>query len=163
MIAAVLLDSFATASLREARDEHAAMVRERRKLRDLRNPMEPLLAQLAGSFSDDADLSRRLASVYQVHPNASHGPGYASLSRFPCTTPSAPTESDVLSHCPVCRRPITQRACLPSGQELDPDGSGGLSSAAFCEAMRRLVRRAPMCGRVYMVACVPKFEVQEWT
>ena len=73
----MLLDSFITASLRAARDERAVLARERRKLCGPRNPLDPLLAQLAGSFLDDADLSRRLALVFQVPPNRLQSPAIA--------------------------------------------------------------------------------------
>jgi hypothetical protein len=80
MSLAVLLDSCTAASLQTARDERAALVRERRRLCGPRNPMEPLLAQLVSSFLDDADLSRRLASVYQVPRNPPLSPSSLSLS-----------------------------------------------------------------------------------
>ena len=42
----------------------------RKMLSEFKNPMEPLLAKLASSFVDDADLSLKLRSVYEVHDHA---------------------------------------------------------------------------------------------
>jgi hypothetical protein len=67
---AVLLDNFVAASLRLEREERARQMREETRLREFRSPMEPLLAKLANSFVDDADLSLKLGSLYEVHTRA---------------------------------------------------------------------------------------------
>ncbi len=66
--AAALLYALSTASCRAEGEARAARARARRRLGGPRSPMEPLLARLAAGFSDDADLGRRLAALYQVRP-----------------------------------------------------------------------------------------------
>jgi hypothetical protein len=63
---AVLIDNFVAASLRQEMEERAVRMKEETKLNEFKNPMEPLLAKLAASFVDDADLKDKLQALYEV-------------------------------------------------------------------------------------------------
>ena len=63
---AVLLENFVAASRRMEEDEKAERIRERSILSEFKNPLEPLLAKLASSFVDNADLTLKLLTVYEV-------------------------------------------------------------------------------------------------
>ena len=63
---AVLIDNFVAASLRQEMEERAVWMKEETKLNEFKNPMEPLLAKLAASFVDDADLKDKLQALYEV-------------------------------------------------------------------------------------------------
>ena len=75
---AVLLENFVGASRRMEEEEKLEHIGQRKMLSEFRNPLEPLLAQLAASFVDDADLSVKLRAVFEVHrrrpPAARAGP-----------------------------------------------------------------------------------------
>ncbi len=64
---AVLIENFVAASRRMEEEEEAERIKERKMLSDFKNPLEPLLAKLASSFVDDADLSNKLKAVYMVN------------------------------------------------------------------------------------------------
>ena len=65
---AVLLENFVAASRRMEEEEKLRHAGQRKTLSEFKNPMEPLLAKLATSFVDDADLSLKLKTVYNVRP-----------------------------------------------------------------------------------------------
>ena len=66
---AVLLENFVAASRRMEEEEELEHVEEMKMLSEFKNPLEPLLAKLARSFVDDADLSDKLKTVYIVSEN----------------------------------------------------------------------------------------------
>ena len=63
---AVLLENFVAASRRMEEEEKLEHISQRKMLSEFKNPMEPLLAKMAASFVDDADLSNKLKAVYDV-------------------------------------------------------------------------------------------------
>ena len=63
---AVLLENFVAASRRMEEEEAAEKAAVRKMMSQFKNPMEPLLAKLASSFVDDADLKEKLNTVYNV-------------------------------------------------------------------------------------------------
>ena len=66
MSVAVLLENFVAASRRMEEEEAAEKAAVRKMMSQFKNPMEPLLAKLASSFVDDADLKEKLNTVYNV-------------------------------------------------------------------------------------------------
>jgi hypothetical protein len=105
---AVLLDNFVAASLRLEREERARQMREETRLREFRSPMEPLLAKLANSFVDDADLSLKLGSLYEVHTRA-----------------RARTHAHTHTHTELCAWQEPQARVAVRGQPAAEGGGGG--------------------------------------
>ena len=66
MSVAVLLENFVAASRRMEEEEATEKAAVRKMMSQFKNPMEPLLAKLASSFVDDADLKEKLNTVYNV-------------------------------------------------------------------------------------------------
>ena len=62
----VLLDNYIDASTRMQMMERLEGAEAQHREQHMRNPLEPLLFQLAREFSDDQDLSDRLQRLYQV-------------------------------------------------------------------------------------------------
>jgi hypothetical protein len=63
---AVLLDNFVQATARIEDRDRLERLRLRRLATRLENPLDPLLEQLARDHVDDADLSARIAMIFQV-------------------------------------------------------------------------------------------------
>jgi hypothetical protein len=116
----VLLDNYIDASSTMAMQERLVLAEKQNREQQMKNPLEPLLLKLARDFSDDQDLSDRLHKLYQVRT-------------LDCL-PSVPAR-------PPARGRLTR---LPRTQVLDSDKSGGLESAEFCAAMKKLVPCPPL-------------------
>jgi hypothetical protein len=87
---AVLLENFVAASRRMEEREKLGRIRQRKMLSEFKNPMEPLLAKLAASFVDHADLTHKIRTVYEVPlPPSPFPPLLPPPSPFPL--PHSPT------------------------------------------------------------------------
>jgi uncharacterized protein YecE (DUF72 family) len=62
----VLLDNYIGVSSQRAMRERLERAEAEGRAHESRNPLEPLLMQLAKEFTDDQDLSERLLKLYQV-------------------------------------------------------------------------------------------------
>ena len=95
MSVAVLLENFVAASRRMEEEEATEKAAVRKMMSQFKNPMEPLLAKLASSFVDDADLKEKLNTVYNVrcelpsHPRFLYSFAHKhAVTTFPqCSTP----------------------------------------------------------------------------
>jgi hypothetical protein len=65
---AVLLDNFVTVSMRMENDDKAKALKEKKAFSQFRNPLEPLIAKLANEYSDSANLTTKIASLFNVGP-----------------------------------------------------------------------------------------------
>ena len=120
---AVLLENFVAASRRMEEEEKLEHISQRKMLSEFKNPMEPLLARLAASFVDDADLSLKLRAVYEarprpVSPSPSHPDSLPALSIPPPPFPQSPPPSFLCGLPPSragrCARPPCHPARLPA-------------------------------------------------
>jgi hypothetical protein len=67
---AVLLDNFVSVSMRMENDEKMRAAKEMKASSQFQSPLEPLVAKLSNEYTDDANLSSNLASLFQVRPSA---------------------------------------------------------------------------------------------
>jgi hypothetical protein len=63
---AVLLDNFVNASARDEAEAQLQAIEEAKSFKEIKNPLEPLLVRLIKGYVDDADLTRRLRTLYQI-------------------------------------------------------------------------------------------------
>ena len=63
---AVLLDSFLTANKSIKDEEIMRKLKEHQLQKQLKNPLDPLLLELAKEYLNDVDLSARLHRLFQV-------------------------------------------------------------------------------------------------
>jgi hypothetical protein len=63
---AVLLDNFVSVSMRMENDEKKRAAKEIKASSQFQSPLEPLVAKLANEYTDGANLSSNLASLFQV-------------------------------------------------------------------------------------------------
>ena len=82
MSVAVLLDNFVNASAKDEERARLQEIEEAKSFKEIRNPLEPLLIRLIKGYVDDADLSRRLSTLYHILD--SDGSGGLSSEEF-CT------------------------------------------------------------------------------
>ncbi len=68
---AVLLDNFVSVSMRMENEEKKRAAREVKASSHFQSPLEPLVAKLAGEYTDGANLSSNLASLFKVRPRPS--------------------------------------------------------------------------------------------
>ena len=64
---AVLLESFVSTRRQREEERNAMQVEEKVAKGIIRHPFDPLLEGLAREYTDEADLSRRLKELFQVH------------------------------------------------------------------------------------------------
>jgi hypothetical protein len=122
---AVLLDNFVTVSMRMENDDKKKALKEKKASSHFQNPLEPLIAKLANEYTDSANLTAKIASLFHVGPLAP-----AAALRLPCLS-LARLGGRFGSH------PVLLALAWP--QILDSNGSGGLTSQEFCAAMKKLV------------------------
>ncbi len=63
---AVLLDNFVTVAMKMETEDKRKMIQEKRAASQFKNPLEPLIVKLAYEYTDSADLSSKLAALFQV-------------------------------------------------------------------------------------------------
>ncbi len=63
---AVLLDNFVSVSMRMEANEKKRSAMEKKAARQFQNPLEPLIRKLANDYVDNASLSTKLESLFQV-------------------------------------------------------------------------------------------------
>jgi hypothetical protein len=66
---AVLLDNFVTVSMRMENDDKKKVAKEKKASSQFQNPLEPLIAKLANDYTDAANLSAKLSSLFHVGPH----------------------------------------------------------------------------------------------
>ena len=91
MSVAVLLENFVAASRRMEEEEAAEKAAVRKMMSQFKNPMEPLLAKLASSFVDDADLKEKLNTVYNVRCELPSHPRFLTPSHINMLFPLSPS------------------------------------------------------------------------
>jgi hypothetical protein len=76
---AVLLDNFVSVSMRMENEEKKRAAKQVKASSHFQSPLEPLVARLAGEYTDDANLSANLATLFRVPLRPS-----APLPESPC-------------------------------------------------------------------------------
>ncbi len=132
---AVLLDNFVTVSMRMENEDKESASREKKAARHFQNPLEPLIAKLANEYTNNANLSAKIRTLFQVPPSqiAVLPREHSAIAVTVARQKSVPQATKTYKH-------QTRNWLGGCRQVLDSNGSGGLTSQEFCAAMKKLVR-----------------------
>ena len=125
---AVLLDNFVNASAKDEAEAELRRIEEAKNYKEIRNPLEPLLIRLIKGYVDDADLTRRLGTLYHILD--SDGSGGLSADEF-CSAMKKLGAQIHVSRSDFCF--ITDNGALC-------DANGAIGEAEFQNIMRRQIR-----------------------
>ena len=125
---AVLLDNFVNASAKDEAKAEMQRIEEAKNYKEIRNPLEPLLIRLIKGYVDDADLTRRLGTLYHIID--SDGSGGLSADEF-CTAMKRLGAQIHVSRSDFAF--VTDNGALC-------DASGAIGEAEFQNIMRRQIR-----------------------